>query len=206
MKGAIPMQTTIIIFLSFYFICFFGFAVIFRNFVVAKRTGVNAFKLDQKTGAESITGWYFKFLPLVSILVFILYSFLPNLYQSIGPIELMNHAAIQWMGMGIMVVSFVWVIAAQSQMGASWRIGIDHDAKTEFIQKGLFKYSRNPIFVGVIFISFGFFLLLPNPITLTILALDIALIQIQVAMEEEYLTKQHGESYSEYCQHVRRWL
>lgn len=60
-------------FLGVYFICFFGFAVIFRNFVVAKRTGVNAFKLNQKTGAESITGWYFKFLTLVSILVFILY-------------------------------------------------------------------------------------------------------------------------------------
>ena len=200
------MKNTIIIFLGVYFICFFGFAVIFRNFVVAKRTGVNAFKLNQKTGAESITGWYFKFLPLVSILVFILYSFLPNLYQSIGPIDLMNHAAIQWMGIGIMVVSLVWVLAAQSQMGASWRIGIDHETKTEFVQKGLFKYSRNPIFIGVIFISLGFFLLLPNPITLTILALDIALIQIQVALEEEYLVKQHGESYSEYCQNIRRWL
>lgn len=200
------MKNTIIIFLGVYFICFFGFAVIFRNFVVAKRTGVNAFKLNQKTGAESITGWYFKFLPLVSILVFILYSFLPNQYQSIGPIDLMNHAAIQWMGIGIMVVSLVWVLAAQSQMGASWRIGIDHETKTEFVQKGLFKYSRNPIFIGVIFISLGFFLLLPNPITLTILALDIALIQIQVALEEEYLAKQHGESYSEYCQNIRRWL
>ena len=200
------MKNTIIIFLGVYFICFLGFAVIFRNFVVAKRTGVNAFKLNQKTGAESITGWYFKFLPLVSILVFILYSFLPNLYLSIGPIDLMNHAAIQWMGIGIMVVSLVWVLAAQSQMGASWRIGIDHETKTEFVQKGLFKYSRNPIFIGVIFISLGFFLLLPNPITLTILALDIALIQIQVALEEEYLAKQHVESYSEYCRNILRWL
>lgn len=200
------MQNTIIIFLSVYFICFFGFAVVFRNFVVAKKTGVNAFKLNQKTGAESITGWYFKFLPLVSLLVLILYSFLPNVYQSIGPIDLMNHAGIQWIGMSVMVVSLAWVLTAQSQMGASWRIGIDHEAKTEFVQKGLFKYSRNPIFVGVIFISFGFFLLLPNPLTLTILALDIVLIQIQVAMEEEHLTKQHGQHYIEYCQHVRRWL
>lgn len=206
MQGAIPMQNTIIIFLGVYFICFFGFAVIFRNFVASKKAGVNVFQLNQKSGAESITGWYFKFLPLVSILVFIIYSFLPNLYLSIGPIDLMNHDTIQWIGMGIMVFSLIWVLAAQSQMGASWRIGIDHEAKTEFVQKGLFKYSRNPIFVGIIFISFGFFLLLPNPITLTILALDIALIQIQVALEEEYLTKQHGDSYSEYCQHVRRWL
>ena len=206
LQGAIRMQNIIIIFLSVYFICFFGFAVVFRNFVVAKKTGVNAFKLNQKTGAESITGWYFKFLPFVSILVFILYTFVPNVYQSIGPINLMNHTAIQWIGISVMVVSLVWVLTAQSQMGASWRIGIDHEAKTEFVQKGLFKYSRNPIFVGVIFISLGFFLLLPNPLTLTILALDIALIQIQVSMEEEHLGKQHGKSYSEYCQHVRRWL
>ena len=156
------MQNTIIIFLSVYFISFFGFAVVFRNFIVAKKTGINAFKLNQKTGAESITGWYFKSLPLVSLLVLILYSFLPNIYQSIGPIDLMNHAGIQWIGMSVMVVSLVWVLTAQSQMGASWRIGIDHDAKTEFVQKGLFKYSRNPIFVGVIFISFGFFSVAPQ--------------------------------------------
>lgn len=200
------MQDTIITFLSVYFICFFGFAVLFRNIVVSKETGVNVFKLNQKTGAESITGWYFKILPVVSTLVFILYVFLPGVYKSIGQIELLNYAAIQWTGMGVMVVSLVWVLTAQSQMGSSWRIGIDHDSQTEFVQKGLFKYSRNPIFIGVISISFGFFLLLPNPITLTILALDIALIQIQVAMEEEHLTTLHGESYNEYCQHVRRWL
>ncbi|MFN3236509.1 MAG: methyltransferase family protein [Pseudomonadales bacterium] len=200
------MHNTITVFISIYFVCFFGFAVIFRNFLVSKMTEGNVFKLNQKSGAESITGWYFKFLPLISVLVCLIYIFLPDVYQSIGPIQLMNHDTIQYLGMSVMVVSLCWVLTAQSQMGASWRIGIDHEAKTEFVQKGLFVYSRNPIFVGIILISFGFFLTLPNPLTLTILALDIALIQIQVAMEEEYLTKQHGESYIEYCQRVRRWL
>ena len=108
--------------------------------------------------------------------------------------------------MCIMSVGLVWVVIAQSQMGASWRIGIDHEEKTEFIQTGLFTYSRNPIFVGVIFISFGFFLVLPSSITLTILMLDIALIQIQVALEEEYLATSHGEEYSHYCSKIRRWI
>lgn len=200
------MKDTIIIFLSVYFICFFGFAVLLRNLTVAKQTGINPFKLNQKSGAESITGWYFKFLPMASCLVFILYTFFPAAYQSIGIVEAISHTTIQLAGMSIMGVSLVWVLIAQSQMGASWRIGIDHETKTEFVEEGLFKYSRNPVFVGVIFISFGFFILLPNSATLTILALDVALIQIQVAMEEEHLTKQHGDSYSEYCQHVRRWL
>ena len=157
------MSKIIIVFLAVYFISFFGLAVVWRNYAVAKKTGANAFKLNKKIGAEAITGLYFKFLPLVSILVFTLYAFFPTLYQSLGPITLINHKAFQLIGMGIMVVALVWIVVAQSQMGASWRIGIDHDEKTEFIQKGLFRYSRNPIFVGIIFTSFGFFLVLPNP-------------------------------------------
>lgn len=200
------MSKIIIVFLAVYFISFFGLAVVWRNYAVAKKTGANAFKLNKKIGAEAITGLYFKCLPLVSILVFTLYAFLPTLYQSLGPITLINHKAFQLVGMGIMVIALVWIVVAQSQMGASWRIGIDHDEKTEFIQKGLFRYSRNPIFVGIIFTSFSFFLVLPNPFTLTILMLDIALIQIQVAIEEQFLSEAHGEEYTKYCQHVRRWI
>ena len=200
------MNKIIIVFLTVYFISFFGLAVIWRNYVVTKKAGVNAFKLNKKTGVEAITSLYFKYLPLVSILVFILYAFFPAIYQLLGPVALISHKPFQLLGMGIMLIALVWIVIAQSQMGASWRIGIDHDEKTEFIENGLFRHSRNPIFVGVIFLSFGFFLVLPNPLTLTILMLDIALIQIQVAMEEQFLTETHGEEYTKYCKHVRRWV
>lgn len=200
------MNSTIVIFLLLYFVAFFGIAVIWRSYAVTKETGLHVFKLHQKEGSESVINMYFKFLPLVSILVFLIAALFPEFYLLIGLIELLNHSFIQWVGMGIMVVALFWVILAQSHMGASWRIGIDYETKTAFVQKGLFKYSRNPIFVGVIFISLGYFLVLPNPITFTILALDIALIQIQVALEEEYLKKQHGQDYVNYCHQVRRWL
>ena len=200
------MHQLISYFLLVYFVLFFGVAVIWRNYAVSKSTGVNAFKLNQKTGPESITGLYFKFLPLLSILVFVIYAVLPNVYALLGPIKLLSNTLVQYIGMGIMAIALVWVVSAQSQMGASWRIGIDHDQKTEFVQRGVFKYSRNPIFVGVIAMSLGYFLVLPNPLTFTILSLDIALIQIQVAMEEEYLTQKHGQQYRNYCRLVRRWL
>lgn len=200
------MNQLIVYFLLAYFVLFFGVAVVWRNYVVAKRTGINAFKLKQQSGPEVITGMYFKCLPLLSILVFVVFALFQNLYMLLGPIRLLTYTTVQYAGMGIMSFALVWVVIAQSQMGGSWRIGIDHDQKTEFVQKGLFKYSRNPIFVGVIIMSLGYFLLLPNPITLAILVLDIALIQIQVAMEEEHLTRQHEHQYVEYCQNVSRWL
>ncbi len=200
------MHQLIIYFLLIYFALFFGIAVLWRNYAVSKSTGVNAFKLNKKSGPEAITGVYFKFLPFLSILVFIVFALFPGMYQLMGPIALFEHTASQWVGMSIMTFALIWVVIAQSQMGASWRIGIDHEQTTEFVQIGVFRFSRNPIFVGVILISLGYFLLLPNPFTFAILVLDIALIQIQVAMEEEYLTKQHGQQYKLYCQHVRRWL
>lgn len=91
-------------------------------------------------------------------------------------------------------------------MGDSWRIGIDQGSETELVQTGLFRFSRNPIFLGIRINLLGFFLVLPNAITLVILVLGDVILQIQVRMEEEFLAQNHGESYEEYKKAVPRWL
>ena len=91
-------------------------------------------------------------------------------------------------------------------MGNSWRIGFDQEKKTEFIQTGLFRISRNPMFLGVRINLLGFFLILPNAATLVVFVLGDALLQIQVRLEEDYLAKQHGVLYEEYKQKTARWL
>lgn len=42
--------------------------------------------------------------------------------------------------------------------------------------------------------------------TLLVLGLGVVLIQIQVRLEEEFLSGAHGADYSEYRRDVRRWL
>jgi len=91
-------------------------------------------------------------------------------------------------------------------MGNSWRIGIDAGDKTQLVQHGVFRWSRNPIFLGMRVTLFGFFLILPNVMTFATLVLGEALMQIQVRLEEEYLRRTHGEEYRKYCQQTRRWL
>lgn len=91
-------------------------------------------------------------------------------------------------------------------MGDSWRIGIDEEKKTEFVQAGLFRFSRNPIFLGMIVTLIGVFFTIPNALTLLFLALGFILIQIQVRLEEEFLSKILNEEYTEYLRAVRRWL
>ena len=52
----------------------------------------------------------------------------------------------------------------------------------------------------------GYFLVLPNAVTLVIVMLDLALIQVQIRVEEDFLAGQHGEDYARYCAAVRRWI
>jgi protein-S-isoprenylcysteine O-methyltransferase Ste14 len=100
----------------------------------------------------------------------------------------------------------MWTILAQAQMRESWRIGIDTEHPTELVQSGVFKFSRNPIFVGMTVTLLGLFLVIPNVGTLVTLLVGSILIGIQVRLEEEYLTRVHGEKYLEYRRGVRRWI
>ncbi|WP_413614210.1 methyltransferase family protein [Flavobacterium sp. N2013] len=86
----------------------------------------------------------------------------------------------KYVAIGLLVVALIWTIIAQNQMKNSWRIGIDTETKTDLITSGLFKFSRNPIFLGIILSLVGLFLTTPNALTVLFLILGYVLIQIQI--------------------------
>jgi len=98
------------------------------------------------------------------------------------------------------------VIIAQLQMKNSWRIGVDTTTKTELITHGLFRFSRNPIFLGMTVSLAGFFLVLPTAFAFFFLLIGSILMQIQIRLEEEYLIKEHGQMYLAYKKRVQRML
>lgn len=91
-------------------------------------------------------------------------------------------------------------------MSNSWRVGIDHSAKTELKTNGLFSISRNPVFLGMLVTLAGTFFILPNAITLLVATVSVLLFQVQVRLEEEYLLKIHADTYIAYCKKTRRWI
>jgi protein-S-isoprenylcysteine O-methyltransferase Ste14 len=112
----------------------------------------------------------------------------PKVHEYLLPIGLSDNAALTYSGFFLLIVSLIWTVIAQSDMKNSWRIGIDTESKTELITTGLFSVSRNPIFSGMIFTLTGLFLVTPNALTLIFLILGYVLIQIQIRLEEEFLT------------------
>ena len=77
----------------------------------------------------------------------------------------------------------------------------------ELIVGGPFRFSRNPIYVGMALVQSGVGLALGNPWILLLLAPTLWILQRGVIEKEEaYLTRKFGDAYSRYRASVRRWL
>lgn len=59
--------------------------------------------------------------------------------------------------------------------------------------------------LGVMLNTLGFFLVLPNAVTLLVLGLNAALISVQIRLEESHLETSLGETYRDYATTTRRW-
>jgi protein-S-isoprenylcysteine O-methyltransferase Ste14 len=194
------------IFLVLYFTLFFGLALVLPTYRVWKSTGINPYKLGSADTAHDYIGKNFRITMLACALVVITYAFLPNIYSLLLPVPYLSNTYLVIFGQVLLITALLWVLTAQVHMRKSWRIGIDEDVKTELVQNGLFKISRNPIFLGMRIMLLGLFLIIPNAATLVILISGELLIQIQVRLEEEFLTRTHGQSYVAYQKQARRWM
>lgn len=97
-----------------------------------------------------------------------------------------------------------WAARTMQQRGTS--VSPERGASA-LVDEGPFKYTRNPIYVGMTLIYSGVTLLLNNlwgavliPPMLTVVRRAV------IEPEERYLTERFGEPYVEYTQRVRRWL
>ena len=193
-------------YLPFYFAIYLGVCFIWRSYLVWKRTGKNPMVLGSSDSVFDYVGRWFKFAIVLIAIVVGAFVISKEAYAWLVPITYLEQEALVLIGIGLTIISLVWIAVAQAQMGASWRIGIDHKNKTGLVSVGLFRRSRNPIFLGMIWTIMGFFLILPNAVSLLALVLGYVLIQIQVRLEEEFLERAHGSAYLEYRRMVRRWL
>lgn len=200
------MEEIIRITLPLYFLLYFIVAFVLKSLYVAKRIGKNPLVLPKDDSPHGLVGLYFK-LCLISILVYVIgYAFYPIFFQNLSAFSIVDQPVIKYIGFALLLISFTWTIVAQSNMKNSWRIGIDHENNTDLITKGLFRFSRNPIFLGMIISLVALLLVTPNVFTVFFLVFGYVLIQIQISLEEEFLFKKHGQLYLDFKQKVPRLI
>jgi protein-S-isoprenylcysteine O-methyltransferase Ste14 len=81
------------------------------------------------------------------------------------------------------------------------------DPPRQLVVTGLYRWVRNPMYVGVAFILIGEVLIArSNSLALYTLTFVICTTLFIVGFEEPYLERSFGLSYADYKRHVRRWI
>lgn len=181
-------------------------AVSTRIFLVLRRGVSNPVSFTFGDDAKNwVARGFYVWLPATDGAFVIVYS----VTGAHGPFVLdgwLDHQVIQWIGVGCLVVSLIWVVWSQAAMGNSWRMGVNDNARTELIVHGPFAISRHPIYLGIRGSMTGQFLVLPTWPVLVFWVVSELLVQMQARFEEMRMLSMHGTRYAGYCARVRRWF
>lgn len=81
------------------------------------------------------------------------------------------------------------------------------ETSSQVVDSGIYKYSRNPMYLAMLLALFAYATYLENPLNLLICGLFVWYItKYQIVPEERMLIKLFGEDYVTYKNKVRRWL
>lgn len=173
---------------------------------VYRQTGINPVVFGKTESAHDYIGLVMKLLTGLVAVSVLSFSLSAQVYQLLVPIYYLDIIELKWIGLILMHLALGWIVIAQQQMSNSWRIGIDEQRATDLVTGGLFRYSRNPIFLGMLVSLAGLFLVLPNALSFFATLTTYFIIQIQIRLEEEFLERKHGANYITYKKKVSRLL
>ncbi|MHA1968753.1 MAG: methyltransferase family protein [Candidatus Hodarchaeales archaeon] len=78
---------------------------------------------------------------------------------------------------------------------------------SKLVQNGLYNYTRNPMYLGVVLIVIGEGLLIQNILILLWGILAFSIFHLVVSfLEEPHLLKKHGQNYKDYMKKTPRWI
>ncbi|MDR3336279.1 MAG: isoprenylcysteine carboxylmethyltransferase family protein [Treponema sp.] len=119
---------------------------------------------------------------------------------------LIGNERTKYVGIVLCFAGLVIFLFALISFGKAWRIGIDEKNSHELITSGMFKYSRNPIFLFMDLFFTGIMLVYPNIPCIAMAVGAIIGIHLQIKREEKFLEGKFGEQYREYKKQARRYL
>ena len=91
-------------------------------------------------------------------------------------------------------------------MKDSWRAGIPDRDRTALVTNGIYRFSRNPAFLGFDLQYIGVLLMFCNLLTGMFTIFAIVMLHMQILQEERHLSASFGAAYQAYRRDVFRYL
>jgi protein-S-isoprenylcysteine O-methyltransferase Ste14 len=112
---------------------------------------------------------------------------------------------LQLIALAFWCAGFALLYLGRFKLGDSFRLGTPKE-DTSLKTDGLFRLSRNPMYVGVYATIVASSLYTGNPVVILLGAFVVAVHHAIVLEEEKTMQKVFSQEYSEYCRHVRRYV
>ncbi|HEV7305740.1 isoprenylcysteine carboxylmethyltransferase family protein [Ensifer sp.] len=157
--------------------------------------------------AEGFAGKLFRVIVVALVVHLMAVAASPEAVDaSLGRIPALDTPALHTAGLVLMALGGFMTMLSQWTMRHSWKIGIPEKQDTPLVTSGPYRFSRNPIYVGMVTALIGTVLAVPNVISVALALSAWISISYQIRMEEAHLTRAFGEAYGAYCKRVRRWV
>ena len=123
-----------------------------------------------------------------------------------------------------MIVSFAYAVFLPLQLGTIWLysgllvflfgivftivavLNFASSPKDEVITKGLYRFSRNPMYVGLLLMQFGVGIACSSWLYLLLTVVLMILLNAVLPSEERYCLYRYGDDYRKYMNSTPRWI
>ncbi|MDD7337507.1 MAG: isoprenylcysteine carboxylmethyltransferase family protein [Ruminococcus sp.] len=174
------------------------YAIYFGKMIIQKKKGITTHQIGKRKEKKLHTVETLMSVATFSVVIIQLLSIFFD--WNIMP------SGARFTGFCIAGIGDIFFLISVTYMKDSWRAGIPEKDKTKLVTDGIYKFSRNPAFVGFDFMYIGILLMFFNIGTLLFSLFSIMMLHLQILQEEKYMAKTFGEEYLEYKKKVFRYI
>lgn len=129
------------------------------------------------------------------------------LVHEIFPTPGLTHISFSYLSIAFFVIGILLIFWSIYFFKTNKTSVMPFETPKRFIREGPFKYTRNPIYLGMLLLLAGIYLFLGNPLNAVLIALFVHVMnRVIILKEEKVLEREFGREYLEYKGSVGRWI
>ena len=103
------------------------------------------------------------------------------------------------------ILGVIFFASATITMKTSWRVGIPEE-KTALVTRGIYRFSRNPAFVGFDLLYLSICVMFFNIPLMLVSMWAATMLHLQILQEEKHMQHMYGDEYALYTKHTLRYF